>query len=334
MEYRRLGRTGLKVSALCMGCMTFGRNQFGVGELDEKGAREIVDACFDVGVDFFDTADMYSNGESEELLGRVLKGRRDRAVVASKCFFGAGKWPNDAGLSRGHVMDAAERSLKRLGTDYIDLYQVHCWHASTPIEETLSALDDLVRAGKVRYLGCSNFAAWQLAKSLGVSERRGLARFDSIQPYYSLVCRDVEDEIVPLCQAEGVGILPWSPLAGGWLSGKYRRGQPRPPESRYTDSTSAFLKPDEQLVYRTVEILDEIVGVHDGATVSQAALNWLLTRPAISSVIIGCRTLKQLQDNLGAVKWKMTAAEADRLAAVTAAAPRYPRWFTDMFAGV
>jgi aryl-alcohol dehydrogenase-like predicted oxidoreductase len=225
MEYKRLGATGLKVSELCLGCMTFGR------EADEATASKILDKFIDAGGNFLDTANVYAAGASEEILGRILRERRSSLVVATKVRFNANIFigkpvgPNEIGLSRGHIMAEVERSLKRLQTDYIDLYQVHSWDFETPIEETMRALDDLVRQGKVRYLGCSNFTAWQLMKSLWVSDKHGLARFDCLQPQYSLISREVEREILPLCRSEGVGVIPWSPLGGGFLTGKYRAGQ-------------------------------------------------------------------------------------------------------------
>src|SRR5919202_319225 len=234
MEYRQLGRSGLRVSALTMGTMTFGgRDQFAnVGNTDVAGARRQIDLALDAGVNVVDTADVYSRGVSEEIIGEALEGRRDRVLLATKVRMPMGEGPNDAGLSRQHIVEACEASLRRLRTDHIDLYQVHEWDGQTPLEETLGALDDLVRSGKVRYIGCSNYAAWQLMKALGVSERRGLERFVSQQVYYSLQSRDIEHEIVPVCLDQGVGILVWSPLAGGLLSGKYRRGHAGPEGSR------------------------------------------------------------------------------------------------------
>jgi len=272
VEYRRLGRTGLMVSELCLGTMTFGR------ELDEEGSKGMVGAFLEAGGNFIDTADVYSQGLSEEITGRALKGLdRDSYVLATKVRFPMGDGPNDAGLSRKHVLSGCDASLDRLGLDHIDLYQVHCWDRLTPIEETMEALDDLVGAGKVRYVGVSNFAAWQIMKALGVSEARGLARFVSLQPQYSLVERNIEYELVPLCREEGLGILPWGPLGGGFLSGKYRRDE-RPPEGSRIAGAPDDLEEawDRRATERNWNVLDVIGEIYDetGKSYAQISLNW------------------------------------------------------------
>ncbi len=253
MDYRRLGRTGLKVSSLCMGTMTFGTNDWGVGSLQQPEVNEMVAACLDHGVNFFDTANVYSAGQSEEVLGRAIQGRRDRLIIATKVRGRMSEDVNDVGLSRRHILAEVEASLRRLGTDYIDLYQTHCWDALTPLEETLQTLDTLVRAGKVRYIGCSNYTAWQIERAHAISERHGWVRYETLQPWYSLVGRDIEPEIVPVVQDHGMGILPWSPLGGSFLAGRYRRGQPRPEDSRRADREKAFLPIDEEKGFDVVE---------------------------------------------------------------------------------
>ena len=311
MEYRQLGASGLRVSALGLGTMTFGgRDRFAnVGTTDLAAATRQVDLCLDAGINFFDTADVYSAGPSEEILGAALKGRRDRVVLATKARMPMGDGPNDAGLSRHHLIASCEASLRRLGVDHIDLYQVHEWDGVTPVEETLHALDTLVTSGKVRYVGCSNFAGWQMTKALGVSDRLGYQRYVSQQVYYSLQSRDAEYEIIPAAVDQGVGILVWSPLAGGLLSGKYRRDQQGPEGARQLTDWNEPPVRDEAQLYDIVDALVEIAEAHD-ASPAQVALAWLLGRPGIASVLVGARTEEQLADNLGAAALALAAESA------------------------
>jgi aryl-alcohol dehydrogenase-like predicted oxidoreductase len=327
MDYRQLGSSGLRVSALTLGTMTFGgRDNFAsVGSTDVAGAKRQIDLCLDAGVNVIDTADVYSSGLSEEIVGEALEGKRDRVVLATKARMPMGDGPNDAGLSRQHLIASCEASLRRLRTDYIDLYQVHEWDGVTPLEETLDALDHLVNSGKVRYVGCSNYAGWQLMKALGISERRGLQRFVSQQIYYSLQARDAEYEIVPVAVDQGVGILVWSPLAGGLLSGKYRRGQPAPEGSRHLTDWNEPPVRDEDQLYDVIDALVEIGDGH-GASAAQVALAWLLGRPGVASVIVGARTEEQLADNLGAAALRLTDDERARLDEVSAPPLIYPFW--------
>lgn len=326
MDYRRLGRTGLKVSSLCMGTMTFGTNDWGVGSLQQPEVNEMVAACLDHGLNFFDTANVYSAGQSEEVLGRAIQGRRDKLIIATKVRGRMSEDVNDVGLSRRHILAEVEASLRRLGTDYIDLYQTHCWDALTPLEETLQTLDTLVRAGKVRYIGCSNYTAWQIERAQAVSERHGWVRYETLQPWYSLVGRDIETEIVPVVEDHGMGILPWSPLGGSFLAGRYRRGTPRPEGSRRFDREKAFLPIDEEKGFDVVEKLHEIGAAHD-ASPAQVALNWLRAKRYVNSVIIGARTMPQLLDNLKAAGWDLSADEVAALDAVSAIPLGYPGWF-------
>jgi aryl-alcohol dehydrogenase-like predicted oxidoreductase len=327
MEYRQLGRSGLRVSALSLGTMTFGgRGNFAiVGSTDVAGARRQVDLCLDAGINLIDTADVYSDGLSEEILGKALEGRRERVLLATKARMPMGEGPNDAGLSRHHLVASCEASLRRLGTDHVDLYQVHEWDGQTPLEETLDALDMLVRSGKVRYIGCSNYCGWQLMKALGISDRRGLQRYVSQQIYYSLQARDAEYELVPISLDQGVGILVWSPLAGGLLSGKYRRGQAGPEGSRQLSDWNEPPVRDEEQLYDVVDALVEIGDVHD-VSAAQVALAWLLGRPGVASVIVGARTEEQLADNLRAAELELTPEERARLDAVSAPPLLYPWW--------
>ncbi len=327
MDYRQLGRSGLRVSSLTLGTMTFGgKDKFAqVGTTDVEGATRQIDMCLDAGVNLIDTADVYSGGLSEEIVGRALRGRRDRVLLATKARMPMGEGPNDAGLSRHHIIRACEASLRRMGTDYIDLYQVHEWDGATPLEETLGALDHLVASGKVRYIGCSNYAGWHVMKALGISERRGYERFVSQQIYYSLQARDAEYELVPVAVDQGLGILVWSPLAGGLLSGKYRRGQEGPEGSRHlTDWNEPPVRNEDQL-YDIVEALVEIADGH-GASPAQVALAWTLGRPGIASVVIGARTDEQLADNLGAADLVLAAEERARLDELSAPPLLYPYW--------
>jgi aryl-alcohol dehydrogenase-like predicted oxidoreductase len=327
MDYRQLGHSGLRVSALTLGTMTFGgRDKFAsVGSTDVEGATRQVDMCLDAGVNLIDTADVYSAGLSEEIVGRTLRGRRDRVLLATKARMPMGDGPNDAGLSRHHLIRSCEASLRRLGTDYIDLYQVHEWDGATPLEETLDALDHLVRSGKVRYIGCSNYAGWHVMKALGISERRGFQRFVSQQIYYSLQARDAEYELVPVSLDQGLGILVWSPLAGGLLSGKYRRGEQGPEGSRHlTDWNEPPVRNEEQL-YDVIEALVEIAEAND-ASPAQVALAWLLGRPGVASVVVGARTDEQLADNLGAADLQLGDEERARLDELSAPPLLYPYW--------
>lgn len=328
-EMRWLGRTGLKVSPLSLGTMTFGSKWPFVATTTQEQANEIVERCLDAGINFFDTADIYHDGESEAMLGRALGTRRQNVIVATKVRGRVGPGANQVGLSRQHILNSVDASLERLGTDYLDLYQVHCWDECTPIEETLRALDDLVRWGKVRYIGASNFAAWQLMKALDLSACQGWSRFVSLQPLYNVLQRDLELELVPLCLDQSVAILPWSPLAGGFLSGKYRRGLPRPQGARRTNPENQFLQFDEE---RGFDVIDELsrIAAAQGGTVAQAALNWLLAKPGVTSVIIGARDLQQLDDDLGCLRWTMTANEVARLDALAPPPRLYPRWFIDI----
>jgi aryl-alcohol dehydrogenase-like predicted oxidoreductase len=326
MEYRCLGRSGLFVSVLTLGTMTFGgRGKFGmVGSTDVTAAARQVDMCLDAGVTLFDTADAYSSGESEEILGQAIAGRRDQVLLATKARMPVGEGPNDAGLSRHHLIRQCEASLRRLGTDHIDLYQAHEWDGVTPLEETLEALDTLVRSGKVRYVGCSNHAGWQLMKALGVSERLGLQRYVSQQIYYSLEAREAEYELVPLALDQGCGILVWSPLAGGLLSGKYRRDRDAS-EGRHLSGWDEPPVRDSDKLYDTVEVLVEIADGH-GVSAAQVALAWLLGRPGVTSVVIGARTEEQLADNLAAAELRLSDEERRRLDEVSVPPLIYPFW--------
>ncbi|MEU8972822.1 aldo/keto reductase [Streptomyces monashensis] len=326
MEYRRLGASGLKVPALSFGAGTFGGQGpvFGAwGTTDVREARRLVDICLDAGITMFDTADVYSGGASEKVLGEAIKGRRDQVVVSTKTSLPMGDGPGDAGSSRSRLITACEDALRRLGTDHIDLFQLHAFDAGTPIEEVLSTLDDLVRAGKVRYLGVSNFSGWQTMKSLALAERYGRPRYVTQQVYYSLVGRDYEWELMPLGLDQGLGALVWSPLGWGRLTGRIRRGRPLPAGSRLHD-TAAYGPPvDDEHLYRVVDALDEIAQ-ETGKAVPQIALNWLLRRPTVSSVIIGARNEEQLRQNLGAVGWSLTADQVARLDAASSKPAPYP----------
>lgn len=329
MKYRRLGTTGLLVSEVSFGAMTFGDDPWRLGGLEQGQADRLVSRCLEAGVNLFDTADVYARGESETLLGRALGPRRNDVVLATKVRGRTGDGPNAVGLSRAHVIASVEESLRRLDTDWIDLYQLHGWDSITPIEETLSALTDLVRQGKVRYIGMSNFAAWQMARSEGVAALRGFERFVSAQMFYSLVGRDLEDEVVPYCVSAGVGILVWSPLAGGFLSGKYRRDTDTPPEgSRWATTGSEFPPFDRERGWRILEVVREIAGAR-GLTASQVALAWLLARPGVTSVILGARRREQLAEDLEAAEVVLEPDELKRLDEVSRPPARYPRWMID-----
>jgi aryl-alcohol dehydrogenase-like predicted oxidoreductase len=334
MEYRQLGSSGLKISALTLGTMTFGGGgKFAnVGTTDLAGARHQIDMCRDAGVTLIDTADVYSDGASEEIVGEAIKNVRDDLLLATKVRFGMGESPNDEGLSRHHVIRGCEASLRRLQTDYIDLYQVHEWDGQTPLEETLQALSLLVDQGKIRYVGVSNYAGWQLMKALGIAERDHLPRFVSQQSYYSLQERSAEYELIPAGLDQGLGTLVWSPLAGGLLSGKYRRGQEGPEGSRHVSDWSEPPVYDEDGLYDTIDVLVEVAEAHD-VSAAQVALAWLLTRPSVASVVVGARTDEQLADNLKAVELTLSDEELGRLEEVSRPDLLYPYWHQMMSAG-
>lgn len=326
MEYRRLGASGLVVPALSFGTGTFGgRGElFGAwGDTDVDQARRLVDISLDAGVTMFDTADVYSDGASEQVLGAAIRGRRDRLLLSTKAGLPTGPGPFDAGTGRGRLITAVEASLKRLGVDHIDLFQLHAFDAYTPVDEVLHALDELVHAGKIRYLGASNFAGWQLMKSLAAADRNGLTRYIAHQVYYSLAGRDYEWELMPLGLAEGVGAVVWSPLGWGRLTGRIRRGQPLPAGSRLHKTAEAGPPVDTEHLYKVVDVLDEIAA-ETGRSVPQIALNWLLTRPTVGTVIVGARNEEQLRQNLGAVGWELTADQLARLDEASALTPPYP----------
>lgn len=330
MEHRQLGGSGLMVPALCFGTGTFGGGSElfkAWGASDVAEATRLVDVCLEAGLSMFDSADIYSAGMAEEILGQAIKGRRERVIISTKGTFRAGEGPNDVGSSRHHLTRSVEGSLRRLGTDYIDLYQLHGFDAVTPVEEVLYTLDGLVRSGKVRYIGCSNFSGWHLMKSLSVSDRYGLPRYVAHQAYYSLVGRDYEWELMPLALDQRVGCVVWSPLGWGRLTGKIRRGQPLPPTSRLQSKLATDIGPQvpEDYLYRVVDALD-VVAKETGKTVPQVALNWLLRRPSVSTVIIGARNEEQLRQNLGAVGWALTGGQVAALDAASAVPLPYPYW--------
>jgi aryl-alcohol dehydrogenase-like predicted oxidoreductase len=336
MEYRQLGKSGLKVPELCFGAGTFGAaNEFfkAWSETTQEEANRIVDICMDAGMNLFDTADIYSDGESEKALGKALaKHKRRDVMISTKATFRFGKGPNDVGSSRYHLIQSAERSLKRLGTDYIDIYHLHAFDATSPVEETLRALDDLVREGKIRYIACSNFAAWHLMKSLSVSERYGWSRYVGHQVYYSLVGRDYEWELMPLAVDQGVGALVWSPLGWGRLTGKIRRETGIPKDSRLNSKmvTDAGPQVPDEYLYTVVDAIDEIAK-ETGKTVPQIALNWLLRRPTVSTLIVGARNEEQLKQNLGAIGWELTKEQVARLDKASELPKTYPYWHQVQF---
>lgn len=330
MEYRLLGGSGFKVPVFSFGTATFGgSNEFfkAFGETEASAATRLVDICLDAGVTMFDSADVYSAGRAEEILGKAIKGRRQEVLISTKGTFRVGPGPNDVGSSRHHLVDAVEKSLRRLDTDYIDLYQLHGFDALTPVDEVLGTLDDLVRAGKIRYIGCSNFSGWHLMKALAASDARGLARYVAHQAYYSLVGREFEWELMPLAIDQKVGTVVWSPLGWGRLTGKIRRGSPLPETSRLRTKLVADLGPPvpEDLLYRVVDALDAIAA-QTGKTVPQIALNWLLQRPTVSTIIIGARDEAQLRQNLGAIGWSLTAEQMATLDAASTMTKTYPYW--------
>lgn len=329
IQFRTLGNTGLLVSNLCLGTMTFGDGSGiyeSIGAVDQAGADSLVKEALASGINFFDTADVYSSGQSEIALGQAFKNigtvRKD-VVIATKVFMRVGNGPNDIGASRGHIMDGVEASLRRLQTDHIDLYQIHASDAVTPMEETLSALDTLVQQGKVRYIGCSNWPAWKIGRSLGVSERKNLALFDTLQAYYSLAGRDLEREIVPLLETEKLGLLVWSPLAGGLLSGKYTRSNQKPAGSRRTGFDFPIV--DKERAWNIIDVLAPIAEAH-ACSPARVALAWLLAKPIVTSVILGAKRIDQLQDNLAAADLILTASETGLLDEVSALPPEYPGW--------
>ena len=328
MQYKTLGDTGLLVSTLCFGTMTFSGVGFwkAVGTVDQSGADELIKASLKAGINFIDTADVYSEGHSEEMLGQSLKNlgiARKDVVIATKVYGRTGPGRNDVGASRGHIMDAVDASLRRLQTDYIDLYQIHGNDVITPIEETLRALDTLVAHGKVRYIGVSNWQAWKIAKALGISQFKNLARFDTLQAYYSIAGRDLERDIVPLLEAEKTGLLVWSPLAGGLLSGKFSRENPKPEGSRRSEFDFPIV--DKERTWKILEAIAPIAKAHD-CSPARVSLAWLLSKPVVTSVIIGAKRLDQLNDNLAAVELKLSAEEIKLLDEVSALPPEYPGW--------
>ena len=329
MEYSTLGNTGLLVSKFCFGTMTFGDGGGlfkGISAVDQTGANELVKTAIDGGVNFFDTADNYTEGASEKILGQSLKNlnvARQHVVIATKVYSRVGPGRNDVGASRGHIMDGVEASLRRLQTDHIDLYQIHGNDAVTPLEETLRALDTLVQQGKVRYIGCSNWQAWKIAKALGISEFKGLARFDTLQAYYSIAGRDLEREIVPLLESEKVGLLVWSPLAGGLLSGKFSRTNQKPADSRRTEYDFPLV--DKERTWNILDVMSPIAKAH-GCSAARLALAWILAKPAVTSVIIGAKRPDQLKDNLAATELTLTQDELKQLDEASALAPEYPGW--------
>ena len=329
MEFRQLGRSGLKVPVLSFGTGAFGGSGFfeAFGTTGIEEATRQVSICLEAGLTLFDSADVYSAGAAEEVLGAAIRGRRDQVLISTKATFPTGPGPNDVGSSRFHLLRTCEASLKRLGTDYIDIYQMHGFDRTTPVEETLRALDDLITAGKVRYIGCSNFSGWHLMKSLSVSERYGFSRYVAHQAHYSLVGRDYEWELMPLAIDQGVGAIVWSALGWGRLTGKIRRGQPRPPVSRLNSQAVVDMGPPvaEEKLFKVVDVVEELAK-ETGKTIPQIALNWVLQRPTVASVIIGARNEQQLRDNLGSVGWNLTVAQVARLDAASETTPAYPYW--------
>jgi aryl-alcohol dehydrogenase-like predicted oxidoreductase len=333
MEFRRLGLSGFNVPVLSLGTGTFGGEGMlkAWGGSDAKEARRLIDICLEAGLNMFDSADVYSSGAAEEVLGGAIKGiNREDLIISTKATFRSGARPNDVGSSRYHLTQAVEGSLKRLGTDYIDLFQLHAFDAKTPVEEVLSTLDDFVRVGKIRYIGCSNFSGWHLMKSLAASDRYGWSRYVAHQAYYSLIGRGYEWELMPLALDQGVGAVVWSPLGWGRLTGKIRRGHPLPKVSRLHETAANGPPVDDEYLYKVVNALEAVAG-ETGKSVPQVALNWLLQRPSVSTVIIGARDETQLRDNLGAVGWNLTAEQVAKLDAASAVTPAYPYWHQTQF---
>lgn len=333
MEYRQLGHSGLKVPVLSFGAGTFGGgNEFfrAWGDTGVEEAKRLIDICLDSGVNLIDTADIYSYGLSEEVVGKAVVGKRDKLLISTKATFRFGEGPNDAGSSRYHLVKSLEGSLRRLGTDYVDIYHMHGFDATTPVEETLETLDGFVRSGKVRYIACSNFSGWHLMKSLSVSERYGWARYVGHQVYYSLIGRDYEWELMPLALDQKVGALIWSPLGWGRLTGKIRRGQPLPEVSRLHKTADMGPQPADDYLYKVVDALDE-VAEETGKSVPQIALNWLLQRPTVSTVIFGARNEEQLRQNLAAAGWNLTPEQVAKLDAASHVQRAYPYWHQAQF---
>ncbi len=336
MEYRQLGGSGFKVPVLSLGTGTFGGGGplfKAWGSTDVAEATRLVDICLESGLNMFDTADVYSQGMAEEILGEAIKGRRHKVIISTKGTFRTGPGPNDVGSSRQYLIRAVDASLSRLGTDYIDLYQLHGFDAITPVEEVLGTLNELVRAGKIRYIGCSNFSGWHLMKSLSVSERYGLTKYVAHQAYYSLVGREYEWELMPLALDQKVGAVVWSPLGWGRLTGKIRRGQPLPSSSRLTSKVAFDAGPQipDELLFKVIDALEE-VAKETGKTIPQIALNWLLQRPTVSNIIIGARNETQLQENLGAVGWNLSQQQVAKLDAASSTPLTYPNWHQRGFA--
>ena len=333
MEFRQLGNSGLKVPILSFGTGTFGgRGEFfkAWGNSDVKEATRLVDICLEAGVNFFDTADIYSHGASEEILGKAIAGRRNSVLISTKASFRMGDGPNDLGSSRYHLIQACEASLRRLGTDYIDVYHLHGFDLTTPIEETLQTLNTLVQSGRVRYIACSNFSGWHLMKSLAIAERYGWPRYIAHQAYYSLIGREYEWELMPLAIDQKIGTIVWSPLGWGRLTGKIRRDQPLPKVSRLHSTAEQGPPVEDEYLYKVVDVLDEIAR-ETGKTVPQIALNWLLQRPTVANVIIGARNEEQLRQNLAAVGWSLTAEQVGRLNEASHKVPIYPYWHQVQF---
>ena len=333
MEYRQLGSSGLKVSALSFGAGTFGGGSEFFKAWGSSGVEEatrLVDLCVDAGVNLFDTADIYSHGLSEEILGKAIQGKRNRVLISTKATFRFGKGPNDVGSSRLHLIESVNASLKRLGVDHIDIYHLHGFDALTPVEETLDTLNTLVRAGKIRYIACSNFSGWHLMKSLAVSDRYGWSRYVAHQVYYSLAGREYEWELMPLGLDQKVGALVWSPLGWGRLTGKIRRGQPLPEVSRLHKTAENGPPVDNEYLYKVVDALDAVAR-ETGKSVPQIALNWLLQRPTVSSVIVGARNEEQLRQNLVAAEWDLTKEQVAKLDAASEVTPVYPYWHQRQF---
>jgi aryl-alcohol dehydrogenase-like predicted oxidoreductase len=330
MEYRTLGKSGFRVPVLSFGTGTFGgTNEFFKhwGSSDVAEATRLVDICLEAGLNMFDSADIYSGGTAEEILGQAIEGRRDQVLISTKGTFRSGKGINDAGSSRYHLIDAVHGSLKRLNTDYIDLYQLHGYDAITPMEETMATLDDLVKAGKIRYVGCSNFSGWHLMKSIAVSEKYGLVRHVAHQAYYSLVGRDYEWELMPLGVEQGVSAVVWSPLGWGRLTGKIRRGAAGPQQSRLQSKmvTDAGPPVEDEYLFKVVDAM-QAIAKETGKSIPQIALNWLLQRPTVANIIVGARNEEQLRQNLGAIGWNLTAEQVARLDTASVRTPAYPYW--------
>src|ERR1700722_4068293 len=335
MEYRQLGRSGIRVPVLSFGTGTFGGgNAFfkAWGSTQVEEATRMVDLCLEAGVNLFDTANVYSTGAAEEILGKAIKGRRDKVLISTKATFPMSKDVNEYGSSRLFLIKACEESLKRLGVDHIDIYHMHGFDANTPVEETLSALDGLVKSGKVRYIACSNFSGWHLMKSLSVSERYGWSRYIAHQAYYSLLHRDFEWELMPLGIDQGVGTIVWRPLSSGKLTGKYRRGEPQPADARVAQGGNPVIgvASDDERLYSIVDVLDQ-VSQETGRTLAQVSLNWLLQRPTVSNIIIGARNEEQLKQNLGAIGWILSLDQVQRLDKVSETLPAYPYWHQRQF---